>query len=91
MLNFISNFFNKLNQDGIPIPLLRDHGVGSVSFTLLIISFVNVIYAVDSAKPVESLMYGVAVFATCGSMYFGKKFQLRGLAMKANINEGTKE
>lgn len=38
-LDKLKEFVNKLNEKGIPLPLFRDHGTGSVSLTLLIVSF----------------------------------------------------
>lgn len=77
MLEKIKNLILKLNEKGIPVPLLMDKGAGSISGTLLLVSFANAIYAIDTQKNTDSLMYAMALFTVCGSMYFGKKWQVR--------------
>lgn len=43
MMNKLKELFRKMNEVGLPIPLLRDHGKPSVSLTLLWISSIFVI------------------------------------------------
>lgn len=74
MLEKLTNLLNTMNDKGFPIPLFRDHGVGSVSFTLVVVSFGNVLYAIDTGKSGDALMYAMMLFTACGSLYFGKKF-----------------
>lgn len=66
-----------LHDKGIPIPLIRDKDVGSLSATLVWLSFSIVAYAILKEKQTDALMYAMGLFSICGSMYFGKKWQLR--------------
>lgn len=76
-MNPILKAANFLHEKGIPIPLLRDKGQGSVSLTLLVVSFTVALKAVLEEKNSESLMYALALFGMCGSMYWGKKWHMR--------------
>lgn len=68
---------NYLHDKGIPIPLIRDKDVGSLSATLVWLSFSIVAYAILKEKASDALMYAMGLFSVCGSMYFGKKWQMR--------------
>lgn len=77
MIENAKTIINNLNARGIPVPLARDNNVGSVNLTLVVVSFANAMYAIDMAKSPESMMYALGLFSICGSMYFGKKWQMR--------------
>lgn len=77
MVDAIRKFLNSLHEDGIPLPLFRDKAGGSVSLTLLIISFSIVVKAILAEKSSDSLMYALGLFGMCGSMYWGKKWNFR--------------
>jgi len=67
----------KLNRDGIPIPLLRDpkSGMGSISFTLTIVSatIVAVGLVLNSTKLVEINVSDAEYwFMACAGLYFGR-------------------
>ena len=88
MLEGIKKIINEMNSKGIPVPLMRDHGVGSVNLTLVVISFANAMYAIDAAKSTDSMMYALGLFSICGSMYFGKKWQMRKIG-SIDLTGGT--
>lgn len=75
-----------MHDKGIPIPLIRDKDVGSLSATLVWLSFTIVAYAILKEKQSDALMYAMALFSVCGSMYFGKKWQMRKIG---NIDLGV--
>lgn len=77
MLRHISKFLNYIHEKGIPLPLFRDKNEGSVSLTLLVVAFTVALKAVMSEKSTDSMMYALALFGMCGSMYWGKKWQIR--------------
>lgn len=77
MIDRAKKLMSDLSAKGVPIPLARDHDAGSVNLTLVLISFFNAMYAIDMAKSSESMMYALGLFSICGSMYFGKKWQMR--------------
>lgn len=84
MLDKFKDFFNKVNQLGIPIPMLRDPKVGSssVSFTMMFISF-NVVLVGLIGKwsgyfggiNIEQSIY---LFLICASLYFGRTLTYGG-------------
>lgn len=78
MLNRVKDFLTKLNQLGIPIPMLRDPkvGVSSVSFTMMFISFNTVLVGLIGKWSgffgginIEQAIY---LFLICASLYFGR-------------------
>lgn len=80
----MKNLVQKLNEKGIPVPLLKDPktGVGSVSLTLVFISF-NVWLASVIGK-VAGILGGMNpdqclnMFLACAGLYWGRKFQKDG-------------
>lgn len=71
-------FANKMNKYGVPIPMIRDPktGLGSVSLTLLFISF-NVVLIGLVGKWVEKLGgfdvgQALNLFYACAALYFGR-------------------
>lgn len=76
----IKEFINKLNEKGIPVPLVKDPTRGpSVSLTLVFISF-NVWLASIIGK-VTGLVGGMDssqalnMFMVCAGLYWGRKLQ----------------
>lgn len=88
MIDRAKKMMSDLSAKGVPIPLARDHDVGSVNLTLVLISFFNAMYAINMAKSSESMMYAVGLFSICGSMYFGKKWQMRKIG-SIDLSGGT--
>jgi len=69
---------NKMNKYGVPLPMIRDPktGLGSVSLTLLFISF-NVVLIGLVGKWVEKLggfdvSQALNLFYACAALYFGR-------------------
>lgn len=70
-------FVTSLNDKGIPVPLIRDNGKGSVSLTMLFVSFNLCVAgiigkwsgAVGGINPQEAFN----LFIACASLYFGRK------------------
>jgi hypothetical protein len=91
--NILTNFKNTVRDKGIVFPLLRDNGVPSTSFTLLISSFImwclgitEVIKNMDIDKAENMVM-------VCASLYFGRKLT-KDNTNKLTINQppnGEKE
>ena len=83
--------FNKLNKEGIPLPMLRDPktGEGSVTLTMFWTSFNISIFTL--AGKMTNLLGDVDynnvmwLFVITGSLYLGRKFQ--GDKSSININE----
>jgi hypothetical protein len=95
MVQKIKEIINKMNEKGIPIPMVRDPKTQkpSVSLTLVVISgnivlisllnsFANVFKGVDT----ESAIYW---FIVCFGGYLGRKFQTNGKDL--TIEEKTYE
>jgi hypothetical protein len=65
------------NEKGIPIPLARDHGVGSVSLTLTLISFTlcaaGIIGKWSGALGGIDVSNAFQLFLACGGLYWGRK------------------
>jgi hypothetical protein len=74
-----NNFVSACNSKGIPIPLARDPktGQGSVSLTMLFLSFNMVIVGLIGkySKMLEGVDIGQALnlFTICSALYFGRK------------------
>jgi len=72
MIAKIKEIINKLNDKGIPLPLVRNHGVGSVSLTVFILSTITMIlslFKVGNLNAWESLAW----FVTCAALYHNKR------------------
>ncbi len=78
MLDKIKDFLNKMNREGFPIPLLTDPktGLGSVSLTMLFISFnvvlVGLIGKWSSQLGGVDLTQALYCFGICSTLYFGR-------------------
>ena len=75
-------FIIYLHDRGIPVPLIRDNGVGSVSLTLLFISslYVQVGLIGKYSKMLETIDIGQALnfFMVCSGLYFSRKISKDG-------------
>ena len=75
------NFVSKLNSHGIPLPTIRDpkSGKGSISLTLVFVSFNTVLIGVVGKW--SGMLGGVDIaqalnlFYACAALYWGRKFQ----------------
>jgi hypothetical protein len=74
-------FADKMNKYGVPLPLVRDAktGLGSVSLTLVFISF-NVVLIGLVGKWAGALggidiTQALNLFYACAALYWGRKFQ----------------
>ena len=99
MNNFLDQFkvfFGKINSLGIPVPVLRDPrtGLGSVSLTLLIISFVVVLAGlvgkITNLIGNVDLTNGLWLFGICTSLYFGRGFQNKGMTIDNSTDKEVK-
>ena len=73
----LKEFFRKMNEAGIPLPLFRIDGKPSVSFTLVVIStffvmisLLNSFAAAFKGVDTQSTLYWAGM---CYSLYFGRK------------------
>lgn len=86
-MNELSKFFAKLNSKGIPIPLARDPktGVGSLTFTMAVISFgiCVLLLAGKLANLIGEVDYDNALWllGLTLSTYLGRQFQKNGKQM----------
>lgn len=87
-----NKFVNSMNSKGVPVPLIRDpkSGLGSVSLTLVFISF-NVWLASVIGK-VAGVLGGMNpdqclnMFLACAALYFGRKMQ-RGESGQVSVGD----
>lgn len=88
----LKNLLVKLNEKGIPIPLLMDRGKGSYTLTMFVISF-NLTIILNLGK-VTKLVGEVdfyemlALTGMMGGFYLGRKYQAD---KKGNISIETSE
>ena len=72
-------FTTNMNENGVPLPMVRENGKASMSATLVFLSF-NVWLISINAK-LASTLGGVdsnatlQMFIVCAGLYFGRKFQ----------------
>lgn len=84
LLNKLKDFANSANKDGIPVPTCRDPftGRGSVTFTMVVISFGAAIALLlgKVTKVVGEVDYSNVLWllGICLSAYLGRKFQGNG-------------
>lgn len=81
MIERWKNFVLDMNSNGVPVPMIRDGktGMGSVSLTLVFISFnvwlVSIVGkaagALGGMDPTQTLN----MFMVCAGLYFGRKMQ----------------
>lgn len=79
MIDKIKDLINKLNEKGIPLPMLRDPktSVSSVSLTMMFLSFnvvlVGLIGKWSNALGGVDLTQALYWFGMCSSLYFFRK------------------
>lgn len=84
MLEKIKDFLVKMNQEGFPLPLLRDPktGQGSVSLTMLVLSFNVVLLGLigKSAGFLGGVDLTQAIYwnVLTASLYFGRTLSYNG-------------
>lgn len=84
MLDKIKDIINKGNTLGIPFPLVRDpkSGIGSVSLTLVFLSF-NLVFFGLIGKVTKfigdvDMTNALWLFGVCCSLYFGRNIKRDG-------------
>lgn len=76
-----SEFTAKMNKLGVPLPTIRDpkSGLGSISLTLVFISFNMVLIGLvgkwAGALGGIDLTQALNLFYACAALYWGRKFQ----------------
>ena len=88
-------FFRKLNELGIPLPMLRDAKTGksSVTLTMMVISFNIVAFGLVGkyAKGLElDLSQAMYLFLTTSGLYLGRKMQNDPTKKTVTIEEEKK-
>lgn len=85
-------FMNKMNQKGVPVPMVRspDTGIASVSLTLVFVSF-NVCIAGLIGKWAGFLggidvNQSITLFSICAGLYWGRKFQSDGKNITLDVD-----
>lgn len=92
-MNELSKFFSKLNSQGIPIPLARDPktGVGSLTFTMAVVSFgiCILLLAGKIANLIGNVDYDNALWllGLTLSTYLGRQFQKNGRQLNVSSEE----
>lgn len=95
-LNQLKQFFNKLNQYGIPIPLIRDPKTqtGSISLTMVFISFNIILVGLigKASKLVDGIDIQQAIywFIICCGLYFGRNLSGDGKSISLD-NKNNEE
>ena len=75
MLSKLMNLLKSSNEKGIIIPLITNHGTGSVSLTILVVSTIIVIlslFKVDNLNFWESLAWNV----TSAVLYYNRRAKI---------------
>lgn len=82
-----SDFVIKMNKMGVPLPTVRDPqtGMGSISLTLVFISFNAVLIGLvgkwAGALGGIDLTQALNLFYACAALYWGRKFQGTGVSL----------
>lgn len=96
MIQKIKLIISKMNEKGLPIPLVRNHGVGSVSLTVFVLSTITMIlslFKIGDLNAWESLAW----FVTCAALYHNKRVKFSkdefsiGEDKEAQVNAEQKE
>ncbi len=92
----LKNFILKLNESGIPLPLLRDNktGNGSISYTLLVISATIVAVGLigNYTKLIEiNIQYAEYWFLACAGLYFGRNLTTNAVTKTVQADLKEKE
>ncbi len=79
MLEKIKNWLTKANEQGIPLPVLRDKGVGSYTLTMYFISFNLAAFTLlgKVTKLVGDVDYNnvLWLYGLSSSIYLGRRYQ----------------
>jgi hypothetical protein len=88
MIDKRKDIFKYMNEQGLMIPMLRDHGKPSVSVTLLVISSILVIAGICSVDNVNTWQ-ALAWFVTNAVIYNnrGAKISKDGIEITQNSQE----
>jgi hypothetical protein len=84
------NFVSRMNKKGIPLPTIRDPqtGLGSISLTLVFISFNMVLFGLAGKAAGAfggiDLTQALNLFYACAALYWGRKFQGKDAAFGDN-------
>lgn len=90
-----ADFTAKMNKYGVPLPTVRDPktGLGSISLTLVFISFNMVLIGLvgkwAGALGGIDLTQALNLFYACAALYWGRKFQ-RGDASLGDVDPQPK-
>jgi hypothetical protein len=89
MKAWLSSLVKAAHEKGIMIPLIRNHGVGSVSLTLLWISSIVVILALFKVGKVE-FWESLAWHVTSAILYYNKsaKISKDGIEISGDKKDG---
>jgi cobalamin synthase len=96
MLNNIRIFLHKLNEKGVPLPMMRDPrtGLGSVSLTMLFISFNVVLLGLIGkwSKLLDiDVQQAIYWFMVCAGLYFSRTLSKDGNNVQLqDINKDNK-
>jgi hypothetical protein len=77
----LKELLNKMNKSGIPVPTIKDpkHGVGSVSLTMVVVSFgvcvLGIIGKVSQFLGDVDMSQGLVLLTISCSLYFGRQMQ----------------
>lgn len=83
MLDKIKAFITKMNEKGIPIPMIRDPktSMPSISLTMMVISFIIVLLGLlgKSAKMLDGvdLQQAIYWFMITSGLYFGRSLTIK--------------
>jgi len=96
-LKCLKNKLIELNEEGIPIPLLRDNvkNRGSVTLTMFVIAFNVAILALVGkvAKMADGIDYSsvLLLLTVTGSFYLGRSFNNDGKKVSVNGDDNKEE
>ena len=95
MLNKIKSYFLYLNKYGIAVPMIRDPqtGLGSVSLSMLFISFNVVLFGLIGkwSKYLDiDIQQAIYWFMVCSGLYFGRSLSKTGNSVEINNKEENK-
>lgn len=90
MKNWLNKAIEFLHVKGLPLPLVRNHGVGSVSLTLLWISSIVVILALLKVGKIE-FWESLAWHVTSAILYYNKsaKISKDGIEISGDVKDGN--
>lgn len=82
---------NWMSNKGIPIPLLRNprHNESSVTFTMVIISFLICILALFELFKFISFDHSFELFMASSALYFGRNFQKKNISLTQETKKET--